>query len=185
MKSKCNRPMKRRPRRAESAEGGFTLLETAVASMIMLVGLLSAAQLFAVAALFNHSSKQTTMATLLAHRKVEELLAQPLTSAMLQYGGSLTTDTQVTSGGTTTNFYEHYYVDPTTKAVSVVSGTSPYTYAVRWQISADPGSPAMAGMLVIAVHAESVQAGLVGVGNGSTGAAKEVTEITTIRTPPQ
>lgn len=170
---------------ASSSESGFTLLETAVAAMVMLVGLLSAAQLFAVAALYNHSSKQTTMATSLAHRKIEELLAQPLTSTMIDYGGSITSDAQNTGG--TTNFYEDYYVDTTTKQFS----TSPYftgqapSYHVRWQVSADTGTSAMAGMRVIIVRAESTQAGLKGLGTGSTGAAKEVAQISTIRTPAQ
>lgn len=185
MKEQANLEPNCRRRRSTPPEGGFTLLETSVAAMIMLIGLLSAAQLFAVAALFNHSSKQTTLATSLAHRKMEQLLAQPLDSALVNYGGSLTSDTQ--DVGATTNFYEDYYVDPTTKQVS----TSPFftgqpaTYHVRWQITADPGSPQMAGLRVISVRAEATRAGMVGAGAGSGSAAKEVAELTTIRTPPQ
>ncbi|HYE74214.1 MAG TPA: hypothetical protein VEF04_12830 [Blastocatellia bacterium] len=170
---------------APKGESGFTLLETAVGAMVMLVGLLAAAQLFAVAALYNHSSKQTTLATALAHRKLEELIAQPLTSTMVDYGGSLTSDAQNTAG--TTNFYEDYYIHPTTKQFS----TSPHftgqaaSYHVRWQVSADTGSSAMTGMRVIIVRAEATQAGLKGIGAGSTGAAKEVAQLSTIRTPPQ
>lgn len=178
-------PPRRQEPRGAQAESGFTLLETAVAAMIMLVGLLSAAQLFAIAALYNHSSKQTTLATSLAHRKMEELLAQPIDSALISYGGSITADAQNTAG--TTNFFESYYVSPTTKQV----GTSPFftgqpvTYRVRWQVGSDPGASPMADMRVITVRAEATRAGLVGIGAGSTGAQAEVCTLSTIRTPPQ
>jgi Tfp pilus assembly protein PilV len=180
MKIRTNLRLKKAGRRGEA---GFTLLETAVAAMIMLVGLLSAAQLFVLAALYNNSSKQTTLATSLAHRKLEELLAQPIDSALLAYGGSLTSNATVGS----TNYFESYFVDPTTKQVRNTAWFTgqPATYLVRWSVSADPGTPQMAGLRVISVRAEASRAGLVGGGAGSTNAAKEVAELTTIRTPPQ
>ena len=173
------------PRRApgQAAQAGFTLIETAIASLIMLVGLLVVAQLFVLAALYNHSSKQTTLATTLAQRKLEELLAQPLTSNLIGYGGSLTSDSQNTAA--TANYYESYYVDPTTKQFSIATTGQTVSYKVRWQVNSDPGASPMAGLRIIRVRAEAMQAGLIGAGAGSANAAREWAELSTIRTPPQ
>lgn len=71
-KMKINRKTQKR------RETGFSLLEVAVASMIMLVGLLGVMQLFVVSALYNNSARQTTVASLVAKRVMEELLSVPL-----------------------------------------------------------------------------------------------------------
>jgi Tfp pilus assembly protein PilV len=93
-------------------DNGFTLLETAVASLIILVGLVSTANLFVLAALNNQASKQTTLATTIAKRKMENLLSLPLAgvaSAPVAYSGSMnaTTGALTPAAGCT----ENYFVD--------------------------------------------------------------------------
>jgi Tfp pilus assembly protein PilV len=164
-----------------SKQAGFTLTEAALASVIMMVGLLSVAQLFALAALHNQSSKQTTIATSLAHRKLEQLLSVPLNSAMVAYGGSLGAST-ATSG-----YVENYYVDPATKRIAQAPffTNQPVTYVVTWLVQTDNGSPAMAGLRRLTVRAEATRAGMRGTGVVGEAATPEVAEISTIRTPSQ
>ena len=162
-------------------QAGFTLAEVAMASVIMMVGLLSMAQLFALSALHNQSSKQTTIATSLAHRKLEQLLSVPLNSAMIAYGGSLG------ASGATTGYVENYYVDPTTKRIAQTAFFSgqPVTYVVTWIVQTDNGTPAMTGLRRLTVRAEATRAGMKGMGVAGATATAEMAEISTIRTPSQ
>ena len=59
------------------AEHGFSLLEILVASTILTVGLLSLAQLLAMAVTANASAGTATHAALLAAQKIEDLRAEP------------------------------------------------------------------------------------------------------------
>jgi Tfp pilus assembly protein PilV len=162
-------------------QAGFTLLEASLASVILLVGLLTVAQLFVLAALNNQSSKQTTMATSLAHRKLEQLLSVPLNSPLIAYGGSLG------ASAATAGYVENYYVDPATKRVSTnpFSEGQPVTYVVTWRVQTDSGSPAMAGLRRLTVRAEATRAAMTGTGVVGAVATPEMAEISTIRTPSQ
>lgn len=56
-------------------DAGFSLIEVMVASLILTIGLLTLAQLFALSTTTNLSGKSTTYATVLADQKLEELRA--------------------------------------------------------------------------------------------------------------
>jgi Tfp pilus assembly protein PilV len=168
-----------RKHRHPSSQSGFTLTEVALASVIMMVGLMSIAQLFALAALHNQSAKQTTLATSLAHRKIEQLLSVPLNSAIIAYGGSLG------ASASTAGYVENYYVDPTTKQVSIAAAGQQVSYVVTWSVQADPGVPAMTGLRLLTVRAEATRAALKGTGVVGETATPEVAQISTIRTPSQ
>jgi Tfp pilus assembly protein PilV len=56
-------------------EEGFSLIEALVASMLVIVALASLAQLFVVAMNANQRARSRTLATILAHEKLEELMA--------------------------------------------------------------------------------------------------------------
>lgn len=58
-----------------SAERGFSLIETLVATTIVIVGLSGLAQLFVVSSVANLGAKSATVATMLAQDKMEELVA--------------------------------------------------------------------------------------------------------------
>ncbi|HZS05861.1 MAG TPA: prepilin-type N-terminal cleavage/methylation domain-containing protein [Blastocatellia bacterium] len=173
----------RRTRKHHSSQSGFTLIEVTIAALITTVGLLTLAQLFALAAIHNLSSKQTTMATMVASHKVEQILAIPRTgsalSTQLDPGGALGRSNAVAG------YFQNYYVDTTTKQFSAtpfVSGQQP-SYIVTWKIETD-NAPAPAvtipGLRRITVRAEAAQAGTIGNGVTSTQQV-EVAEISTIR----
>jgi Tfp pilus assembly protein PilV len=197
------KPGKNKPAKKTNQQG-FTLLETAAASMIMLVGLMAVIQLFVLAQVYNKSSTQTTMAATLAKRQMEKLLAQPLPTggevAPLGYGGQLGDANKVNG------YYQNYYVDfdrNGQKGTMRLSPTPYYTgqpisYVVTWKVEQDNVTvndpvtnqpvPALAGLRRITVQSEATTAGMQGNaqsrGNGQTSAlARETAQISTIRTP--
>jgi Tfp pilus assembly protein PilV len=56
---------------------GFALLEALVASTLLVVGVLSLAQIFTLAARANVTAHQLTVASVLAAQKIEELRSSP------------------------------------------------------------------------------------------------------------
>jgi prepilin-type N-terminal cleavage/methylation domain-containing protein len=64
---------------------GFSLVETLIATMILAVAATALAQLFVLSARANQIARATTMETLLAQEKIEDLRAEPI----LLPGGSL------------------------------------------------------------------------------------------------
>ena len=58
------------------AERGFSLIETLVATTIVIVGLSGLAQLFVVSSAANLGAKSASVATMLAQDKMEELIEQ-------------------------------------------------------------------------------------------------------------
>ena len=188
----------------KAGQTGFTLLETAVAAMVIGVGIMSIMNLFILATLNNQSSKQATIANNLARRRMEFLLATSPTSTALAYGGTLSNgNTNLTAG-----YNEFYYVDhdrlvngvlvkgtgevkvQTTNPVfnGFYTGQQP-TYVVSWQIQPDNvlvgGNPELPGLKRISVRAEALNAALVGNGASTAngGPKKESTTLSTIRTP--
>jgi type II secretory pathway pseudopilin PulG len=65
---------------SSSCESGFSLVESVVACALLTVGVLSLAQLFAMAVSMNISSRHATLAIVLASQKLEELrtTAEPM-----------------------------------------------------------------------------------------------------------
>jgi len=56
-----------------TAESGFSIIEVLMATAIMVVGVASLGQLFALSTQRNTSSKNTTFAAVLAQQKMEQL----------------------------------------------------------------------------------------------------------------
>jgi prepilin-type N-terminal cleavage/methylation domain-containing protein len=79
--------------RALHNEGGFTLVELMIASVVLTVGLVSMAQLLAVSTVMHSDARQATSVTHLAQSKIEELVKLNFATApAVQIGGSLTAD---------------------------------------------------------------------------------------------
>lgn len=178
---------------AKTNNAGFTLLETAIASMIMLVGIMAVMNLFVLAKISNQSSKQSVLATSLAKRKVEELLALPLADSRLTYSAAATTTDPLNE--IVTGYYEYFYVNSdrgTTKGNWQVATTPFYTgqaasYVVTWRIDPDnvldaSNNPVLPGLRRIQVRARAIVSAMQS--NGVAGDKQtEIAEISTIRTP--
>jgi Tfp pilus assembly protein PilV len=114
---------------------GFTLVETLIATVVLLSGIVAVAQMFSYSAATNISTQQMTSATLLTTNKMEQLRALPF--ANLTTGGSLDPDAPATG------FWEYVSIaaDGTITAdtsattapymrVWTVSGTNPKTITI-------------------------------------------------------
>ena len=104
------------------AEHGFSLLETLVTSTILTAGLLSLAQLLAMAVTANASAGMATYAALLAAQKIEDLRAEPWESLERNTG----------------EFVD--YLDRAGATLEGAEGAAPFTR--RWSVEPLPGDPA-------------------------------------------
>lgn len=201
---KANGTERRRTHQVSTVQEGFTLLETAAATMIMSVGLMAIMQLFVLSMVYSKSSTQTTIAATLAKRQMERLLGMPLPvageTAPLGFGGALGMANQVTG------YFQNYYIDYDRngqKGTMRLSTTpfydgQPVSYVVTWRVESDSvtvldpvtnvQSPALPGLRRITVRAEATQAGMQGnaitQANGQPATlTPESAQISTIRTP--
>jgi prepilin-type N-terminal cleavage/methylation domain-containing protein len=78
-------------RGSRRAEAGFTLVEVLIAIVVLVFGLIAVTNLFLVAGSSNTVANQATAAADSAAQALENLKAQPWTSAQLAAGGNLTT----------------------------------------------------------------------------------------------
>lgn len=199
--------MKHSKKRAQTrnCERGFTLLETAAATMIMTIGLMAIMQLFVLSMVYNKSSTQTTIAATVAKRQMERLLALPLPPANepapLGYGGYLGNDANKVTG-----YNENYYVDfdRNGQKGSMRLSNIPFydgqavSYVVTWIVERDNVTvldpvtntqvPALPGLRRITIKAEATQAGmqgnsLAGANGGTATHTPEWAQLSTIRTP--
>ena len=113
---------------------GFTLIETLIATAILVPGLVAVALIFPRVIKSNVSSKQTSAATMVIADKMEWLRALPIDDAALTAGGGLNPASPVTS------YYDYVVVaaDGTMTATATIpTGASKAlnAYMRLWQIS--------------------------------------------------
>ena len=82
-------------------ESGFTLLETAVAMVVMMIGGLGIAAVFAYAIKNNNGSRDRAVALAVAQQELERLRAIPFNDPGLAATPTLGTASTVTNGGRT------------------------------------------------------------------------------------
>ncbi len=92
--------MKTQPTRTDSTgpEAGFTLVETLVAILILVVGLMAVTNLLVVGATSNSAASHGTAATAVASRVLDTLKGYTWGDPSLTLGGSLTADQQNAGG---------------------------------------------------------------------------------------
>lgn len=133
-------------------EGGFTLIEAVIASLILLVSVVFVAQMYVTAMRQNRTSRVSSHATAIAQSKLEELNAVPL--AQIQYGGDLGTEDG--GGRKGAEGYTDFVAadDVQSDKVGVVDDKEQANYVRYWKIEPDPGG--WAGMYRITVRAVSL-----------------------------
>ena len=135
-------------------QSGFTLIEAAIAALILLVSIVFVAQMFVTAMQQNRTSRRFTHATAIAQSKLEELNALPL--ERLRYGGDLG---PAEGGGERdlAEFSDFVAVDNVdTDRIGVVERDKA-NYARYWKIEPDPGG--WGGMYRITVRVVSRRPG--------------------------
>lgn len=154
----------------ENNQGGFTLIEVAVASVITMIGLVLLASLFTLAITQNRVVKQFTSTTALAQEKIEELNAIDYGDKRLNVGGDL--DDQVSVNDV--DYFDEIFIDDQTGEVKtgaqIPEGQVPH-YRRFWRVENDPE---LLDTVIISVRVAALQAGR------NTGMAEETT-LATVR----
>jgi len=171
----------------QTGQGGFTLIEVSIASLIVLVGLVALAGLFTLSISQNKIVKQYTSTTAFAQEKIEQLTALEQGDVRLVVGGSLTAPVTVTTGGTpaTILYSDDIYVSDnaadsdvgtvymTSSGPAIPGGNVNAQYRRYWsvQLVPTPSLPTatLANSVLIGVRVVALQAGR------NTGKAEETT----------
>ncbi len=127
-----------RDKKRDCGEEGFSLIEVMIAILILMVGLLTLAQMMVIATNANALSGRMTASAALAKEQLELLKAAPFytdpanitvgsVNPMLQVGGNLDADTTVGPQ----DFFQYY--DENGQPLTP-NGPSQSSYVVRWQV---------------------------------------------------
>jgi len=159
----------------EVVDGGFSLIEVMIAILILTVGLLSLAQMMALATNANALSGRLTATTSLAKEQMELLKAAPFytnpaainigsVNGMLQMGGDLDNDTSVGAQ----DYFQYY--DENGQPL-VPNSPAAATFVARWrvdQIVPPGGSGSLPlAMLRITVRCRNMAASYQGAGDAT------------------
>jgi uncharacterized protein (TIGR02598 family) len=125
---------------------GFSLIEVAVATAVLTVGILGLAQLLVVATDANRTARATTTAAVLARSKLEELRAAPFDSLTASPPGTLAMDTP--------GFVE--YLDASGTVVATTQGAA---FVRRWAVEPLASDPMNAVVLQVLVQTTAKYAG--------------------------
>ena len=124
-------------------DAGFSLLETLIAAVIVATGVAALAQLATLCVHSNTRARDTTLAAVIAHQKVEELFADSA-------AGGLTPSPSGTLDFNVDGYCE--FVDSTGRALgggpAVPAGSA---YVRRWSIDPVPGSPSQTSIVQVLV----------------------------------
>ena len=154
--------MEKRERRDGGGESGFTLVETLVAIVVLVFGLMAVTNLLLVAATSNTVANQASAATASASQVIDLLRSTPW--ANVAPGGNLTADTTSPSPDcrALTSPVVAYNCDDVMPGVGVIK--------TRWQITAGVGT---VRLMMITVRSE---------GTGAMAGARSRATFTTYRT---
>jgi Tfp pilus assembly protein PilV len=108
-------------------EQGFSLVETLVASFVLMFGLLGLASLLSYAVAANLENKSDAFATTLAVRKMEELKGQPSTT-LADGGCTLASNGDIDFGATAAGGYSQ-----------TVVGVANQSFDLRWNVTTANG----------------------------------------------
>ena len=118
-----------------SRQSGFTLVETLIAVIILVVGLVSVSHLMMVAINSNNIANRSTVATSLASQRMEELMAVPYTALADNTNALIDADPGDVPGSTGANYRVEEVSEPGATAGKGVSGV----YVTSWQITTVSG----------------------------------------------
>jgi prepilin-type N-terminal cleavage/methylation domain-containing protein len=118
--------LRRVARRPDRAEGGFTLIEVMICTLILTTGMLGIAGLLAVTTQMHHGAREAARSTRLAQEKIDELMKL-----------DIDTDPKVLVGGSLTNDVANYCAAKTS-ATCTANALLNDGVTVRWTVAAGP-----------------------------------------------
>ena len=121
-------------RKKAGQEGGFTLLETAIAMVVMMVGGLGIAAVFAYAIKNNNGSRDRAIAIAVAQQEIERLRSLPFNDAALTATATVVAPVTVSNGGRT--FAVRTVITNTTASLKTIQiGVTPLSNTDGWASS--------------------------------------------------
>jgi prepilin-type N-terminal cleavage/methylation domain-containing protein len=131
-----------RASRLSTRDDGFSLLEALIATSIVSVGVAALAQLAGWSLYANVQARRTSIASVLAQQKVEELVAEAAAGGLVP-----------SPAGTLASDVAGYcdFVDRTGQPLGAGPAPSGSAYARRWSIEPLPASPAHTSILQVLV----------------------------------
>ena len=136
----------RKFRAARGRQAGLSFLEMVVASAILMVGIVSVVQLVPASVQSSSRNRYDTMATVIAQRELDQILAQPLSYTAFNDADGFTVDLggAGTAGAPITMYGPQTVIDFSVPASSIPDGyiKSPYTdpndpsaiFEIRWAV---------------------------------------------------
>ena len=134
-------------RRAATPERGFTLIETSIAMVIMMVAGLGVVSLFVYSISNNSGGNDRAVAISIAQQQVEQLRSVPFTDSILNVSAATVLTPDTVSNGRT------YRVTKTVTGSNNDNSGNPTLKTITIQV--DPTSPGWAGFPVILRTARS------------------------------
>ena len=136
----------RRPGAPARREGGFTLIEVMICTVILTTGMLAIAGLLGITTHMHIGAREAARSTRLAEEKIDELMKENFTtSASVAVGGSLDTNTA--------NYCEARDTAPCT-AIDVDDVANVDGVTIRWAVADGPVDDTR----VLTVHVENLRA---------------------------
>ena len=124
-----------------SRQAGFTLIETSVAMVIMMVAALGVASLFTYSISYNSGGQDRAIAVTVAQQQIEQLRSVPFTDPLLNVSGPTVLSPNIVSNGRT------YQVTKTVTGSNNNASGTPTLKTIT--IRVDPRSTGWAGFPVI------------------------------------
>ena len=106
---------------------GFTLIETMIASLVLIFGLLSIASLLSFSVASNYENRVDSVGTTLAVQKMEQLRAQPA-SSLADGGSTLDSNGNIDYSQAAVGGYSQ-----------TITGVGNQTFDVRWNVNTSNG----------------------------------------------
>lgn len=121
----------KQPRNRTKNQGGFSLLETAVAMVVMMIGGLGIAAVFSYAVKNNNGSRDRAIALAVAQQEIERLRSLPFNDAALTATVALPAATTVQNGGR--NFSMRTIITDTTPSLKTIQiSVTPLNNSDAW-----------------------------------------------------
>jgi len=156
--------------RRSSSERGFSLLEMLIATVVLLVGIVSVVQLVPASLQSNKNNRQDTTATVIAQRELDQILNQPIQNTsftdsdghIIDLGdptqNNIVVGAPVITGTASIDFtqpavagYNFTYIDPSNQASA--------NYEVRWAVitTSNAGNPVSKRIIIGSWHRDPRQ----------------------------
>lgn len=120
-------------KRNHAAQDGFTLLETAVALVVMMIGGLGIAAVFAYAVKNNNGSRDRAVAIAVAQQEIERLRSLSFNDAALTATPTIVTPTTVTNAGRRYSM-RTVIVNTTASVKTITVQVTPLSSAEPWAV---------------------------------------------------